>query len=125
MYQVAEYCPPFYLRVNGLGFFPNKRKPRVVWMGLNGDIEKRNSWPNASMLMFRIWGLNPKNSPLSHHPGRIRSERNVEELLNKARLLEATTRSNPFPVQAFYLMESRLSREGPHYRIEQAFALRG
>lgn len=126
LYQVAEYCPPFCLRVNGLGFFPNKRKPRVVWMGLNGDIEKAEFLAERIDAYVQDLGFEPEKIHRFHITlGRIRSERNVEELLNKARLLEATTRSNPFPVQAFYLMESRLSREGPHYRIEQAFALRG
>jgi 2'-5' RNA ligase len=28
---------PFHLRAKGIGFFPNERQPRVVWVGFEGD----------------------------------------------------------------------------------------
>ncbi len=28
---------PFHLRAEGIGFFPNERQPRVVWVGFEGD----------------------------------------------------------------------------------------
>ncbi|HCF49105.1 MAG TPA: RNA 2',3'-cyclic phosphodiesterase [Syntrophomonas sp.] len=126
LYQVGEYCPPFYLKVNGLSFFPNKRKPRVVWMGLDGDTEKAEFLAERIDVYVQDLGFEPEKIHRFHITlGRIRSERNVEELLKKAHQLESATRSSLFPVQAFYLMESRLTKDGPQYRVEQAFALRG
>ncbi len=29
--------PPFELKISGIGAFPNTRRPRVVWVGLEGD----------------------------------------------------------------------------------------
>ena len=30
---------PFPLRLDGLGVFPNRREPRVIWAGVGGDLE--------------------------------------------------------------------------------------
>jgi RNA 2',3'-cyclic 3'-phosphodiesterase len=38
--SLAEACAtaaPFLLRARGIGFFPNDRQPRVVWVGIEGD----------------------------------------------------------------------------------------
>jgi 2'-5' RNA ligase len=38
--SLAAACaatPPFHLRAEGIGFFPNERQPRVVWVGFEGD----------------------------------------------------------------------------------------
>ncbi len=124
--QVSEYCPPFYLKVNGLGFFPNKRKPRVVWMGLDGDLDKAEFLAERIDVYLQDIGFEPEKSHRFHITlGRVRSERNIDALLHQADQLDTVTRSGLFAVQAFYLMESRLSKEGPEYKVDQAYALRG
>jgi 2'-5' RNA ligase len=35
----AGHCKPFEVRVEGLGAFPNTRRPRVVWTGVQAPIE--------------------------------------------------------------------------------------
>jgi 2'-5' RNA ligase len=38
--SLSEVCAgvrPFHLRAQGIGFFPNERQPRVVWVGFEGD----------------------------------------------------------------------------------------
>ncbi len=36
---VAARFSPFKLSISGLGVFPNPRRPRVLWAGVEGDIE--------------------------------------------------------------------------------------
>jgi 2'-5' RNA ligase len=36
MADAAGDCASFTLTVNGLGFFPGKKRPRVIWVGLGG-----------------------------------------------------------------------------------------
>jgi len=38
---VGQSCPPFQLRAHGVGFFPNARAPRVVWVGVQDSEEER------------------------------------------------------------------------------------
>ena len=78
MYQVAEYCPPFYLRVNGWAF-SQQAQPWVVWMGLNGDIEKAEFLAERIDAYVQDLGFEPEKIHRFHITlGRIRSERNVE-----------------------------------------------
>lgn len=38
--SMTEACAgvrPFYLRARGIGFFPDSRSPRVIWVGFEGD----------------------------------------------------------------------------------------
>ena len=39
MAVAAGGCGPLLLKVGGLGFFPGIKRPRVVWIGLGGDIQ--------------------------------------------------------------------------------------
>ncbi|MGI6435683.1 MAG: RNA 2',3'-cyclic phosphodiesterase [Syntrophomonadaceae bacterium] len=122
--QVGECSPPFYLAIRGMGFFPNRRKPRVAWIGMDGELNKAEFLAERIDAYLQDLGFEPEKSHRLHLTlGRIRSERSMEALLAKVRQIEPSVSSGLFPVQAFYLMESRLSQIGPHYRIEQVFAL--
>ena len=37
--SAAGACRKFSLDMSGLGFFPNSRRPRVFWIGINGDLD--------------------------------------------------------------------------------------
>src|SRR5258707_14276616 len=37
--KICGACAPLRLRLEGLGCFPNPARPRVVWLGLAGDLE--------------------------------------------------------------------------------------
>ena len=39
MADAARDCVAFSLTVGGLGFFPNIKRPRVIWVGLGGEIQ--------------------------------------------------------------------------------------
>jgi 2'-5' RNA ligase len=38
--EVAAAATPFSLAVGGIGAFPDQRRPRVLWVGLSGDVER-------------------------------------------------------------------------------------
>ena len=38
MADAAGDCGPLALKIGGIGFFPGTKRPRVVWVGLEGDI---------------------------------------------------------------------------------------
>lgn len=37
--EVIKGVEPFRLSLSSLGFFPNVRRPRVIWIGVEGDVE--------------------------------------------------------------------------------------
>ena len=38
MASAAERCAPISLSAKGIGVFPNTKRPRVLWVGLTGDV---------------------------------------------------------------------------------------
>jgi len=40
MKEAAKDCVPFTLTVGGIGFFPDIKRPRVVWVGVGGQTQQ-------------------------------------------------------------------------------------
>jgi 2'-5' RNA ligase len=126
LFSAGESCPPFALCVEGLGFFPNKRRPRVVWLGIKGEMEKAHFLGERidaylSPLDFEV----EKKRSFHFTLGRIRSSKHLDEFMNKAVVINKELQSRSFLVEEFYLMESQLSSHGPSYRMIQSFRLNG
>lgn len=81
--EAAAGVKPFEIEVRGVGLFPDRRKPRVAWAGLTGDIGI------VSRLVERLdehlfgLGFPAEKRPFRAHLtlGRIRSDRNLGGLL--------------------------------------------
>ena len=106
---------PFDLTITGVGTFPPKGPPRVVWAGLAGGRDQ-------------LLALEPKVSERLAGAGVPREERPFNPHLTLARVRDAAgLRSAPFvgslrgislgttSVDAITLFESRLSPKGPTY----------
>ena len=44
MEQASHGVSPFQIEVTEVGAFPNMRQPRVLWVGIKGDIDKLVAW---------------------------------------------------------------------------------
>jgi 2'-5' RNA ligase len=67
---IAEVCSgfgPFDISLKGLGVFPNARRPRVLWLGLNGDIEKMASLRDRLQEMLRPFGIKEEKRTFKPH----------------------------------------------------------
>ena len=40
MEEASRGGSPFRLTIGGLGAFPNLRRPRVLWVGIGGEVDK-------------------------------------------------------------------------------------
>ena len=118
---------PFRLQLAGLGLFPGPGQPRVIWVGLEGDVERLTS------LQRRI---DDALSPL----GFSRESRDFAPHLTLARMREGTPKPAgrrfgervlsavfepppPFGVDSISLMRSRLTPSGAIYTRIDAFLL--
>ncbi|NPV28283.1 MAG: RNA 2',3'-cyclic phosphodiesterase [Firmicutes bacterium] len=125
--ELTPQVDSFSLKYGGWGLFPNRRHPRVLWLGLGGD---------ALDALHNLW-LKIENGLLNHgfpreeksfHPhitlGRFRSPANIELLLIKMKGSPLSGEIGSFPVSELHLMESKLSPAGPSYSSLAAFPLR-
>ena len=123
--DVGRVCPPFQLQVAGTGCFPNKRKPRVFWLGLEHD-------KNNSLFRLHEW-IDTKLEPL----GFEREKRRFSPHLTLGRVKDpshcgsvfdflAENPFNPlkFVVQEVGLIQSELRPEGAKYTTINSYLLR-
>lgn len=124
MRTAGENCPAFQLKVNGLGFFPNRFRPRVMWLGMGGEIDKAHFLGDRVDNYLYDLGFEPEKQHRFHLTlGRIRSEIETDKMLD----LVAALKVKPinFQIDEFHLMESILRKEGPVYKIIDTFTLNG
>lgn len=125
--ETAAACPAFSLALAGPGAFPTPAAPRVLWVGLRGDLEALAAL--ARRVDTAAADLGDHQEEREFHPhltlGRVvdrdaRVARALSELL-------ACTRPPPpadWPVREFILFRSELRPEGAVYSVLASFALR-
>lgn len=122
--RAAVSSTSFDIRLQGLGFFPNRRRPRVIWIGVEGEIDKAMFLGERVDSYLSAFGFEAEEKRSYHLTlGRIRSEKNITQLLNKAAILDESVGSKLFTVNEFCLMESQLTGKGPLYTLKKKFYL--
>ena len=116
----------FDFSVGGLGAFPNPRRPRVVWVGVEAPPELASLHRGVETEMARL-GYAPEERPFSPHLtlGRVTRNANPGDLHQLSNVLETykvgflgVTR-----VQAIHLFRSDLQPSGAIYTRLQAASL--
>lgn len=86
---VCDRYAPFHIQVSGAGIFGSRRNPRVLWMGLGGEVERMSSFRDALQKGLAPFGIAEERRPFRPHLtlGRFRkgTEANpsLYELLSK------------------------------------------
>jgi RNA 2',3'-cyclic 3'-phosphodiesterase len=119
--QLAYQHPTFRLRLNGVGAFPTRQKPRVVWAGLAGDLAVLQGV--QADLEDRLVGLgwSKEQRPFNPHItlGRVKDAGQVREIAWAVDLAALE-----FWVTAVQLVQSELRPSGPVYTVRQVVQLR-
>lgn len=66
MLSVGRFTAPFSLRIKGLGAFPNLTRPRVFWLGIDGDRALRQLHRELETGLS-IYGFAPDQRPFAPH----------------------------------------------------------
>jgi 2'-5' RNA ligase len=67
MAQAVQGVAPFDLNVEGVGCFPDMRKPRVVWAGCSGDVASLHKLRDAVERTVSPLGFPTEDRPFSPH----------------------------------------------------------
>ena len=117
--RAAKAMHPFTLRLGNVGAYPNSRNPRVLWVGLDGDVVSLQE--AHSRIENALVGINIKPDSRKFSPhltvARLRNRSSPSERRRAAEVLltaEYQTR-HPIPVERFSLIRSILRPEGPQY----------
>jgi len=122
---VAKEVPPLSFRLDGLGFFPNARAPRVVWLGLKGDTESLTRLQQRLEGEFAKAGFAIEDRPFRPHATMGRTKRRREKVDNFAADLPSFGRTDSKSIDRLILFQSQLSSSGPQYDALKNFLLTG
>ena len=106
---------PFDLTIQGLGSFPPRGAPRVIWAGMAGDDDSRRLHEHDITDRLSNAGVPPESRPYSPHLtlGRIREASGLSATALFRGLSEIVLGTTT--VEAITLFESRVSSKGAVY----------
>jgi 2'-5' RNA ligase len=125
--SLSEACAgtrPFSLRAKGIGFFPNERQPRVIWVGFEND---ENVLTDLQLRVARAltpFAEKPGSEKFLPHAtlGRFQKYRRhkTEKLLPRAAALGGQV-FGEWPVADVGLFRSELSPDGARHTLVAVF----
>lgn len=118
--DVAVRDASFEARFAGIGGFPNVRRPRVLWIGVEEGSAELSELARAVESGFEPLGFEPEGRAFHGHLtlARFPSPRAIE-------LPDIDVRLRRFPVAEVVLFRSHLHPKGARYEALRRFALGG
>jgi RNA 2',3'-cyclic 3'-phosphodiesterase len=107
----------FSLRLRGVGGFPDLRNPRVIWCGIEGDIERLKQLHKEIDRICAEAGFALEQRPFQPHLtlGRVRGKRNLHRLLDCIRI--GGDHEGSFDVREVGVYQSTLTPHGSIYKM--------
>lgn len=128
--ELAPLAAP-ELRVHGVGAFPSAQRPRVLWAGVDGELERLRELHAAVNVRLERMGLPVERRPFRPHVtlARVRDEAPGVALLEALRALLPGTSDATFRADELVLFESERRPEGglhhPRHRVRLADPIGG
>jgi len=113
---VAARFAPLDLQVRRVGLFPDSRRPRVIWLGLEGDVSALKALQEEADRGLERYGFSREDRPFRAHLtlARIKSPRGLtglDRIMKKSEVYEA----GRFRAEGLTLFRSDLTPQGAIY----------
>lgn len=128
--EVEKVCSEygiFDIALKGMGYFPNRQRPRVLWMGLDGNLERMSQFRDDLQKSLIVFGIKEEKRRFIPHLtlARFRSMRNkgseLEGILKAYEVFESPYES----VSELFLFKSELKPGGAVYTKLKSWPLSG
>ncbi len=119
--SAASSSSPFSLTLSGLDCFPNTRRPRILWVGITGQLDSLIGLHQALSEPLKTLGFSLDARPYSPHLtlGRVKEGIPPRQLTQLGQALEQAQEQvgqlSTLPVREINLMQSELKTGGPVY----------
>lgn len=118
--EMTKRQEPFKLALGHVGGFPNLRQPRVLWLGVEGDIKQLNALQVVVEQCVQRAGFPAETRAFSPHITLARASRNaaksdlrqIGQLVQTYSAPESLRELPPFQVSELVHMQSQLYRSG-------------
>jgi 2'-5' RNA ligase len=119
MEQASQGISPFQLQLTEIGAFPNMRRPRVVWVGIKGEVDKLVSWQQRLDDGLGQLGFAKETRPFTPHLtlARLRDNCSPGDILHFGEMFAKAhvEVDYSFTVSSLNLMRSQLFPTGAVY----------
>ncbi|KMQ50114.1 2'-5' RNA ligase [Chitinispirillum alkaliphilum] len=114
--------PPISLTMKGVGFFPPRKQPRILWCGI-AENEQLMRFQNKIERAVSASGISPDNRKFHPHITVARLKNSPPERVADYMAMNSLFETEQFTVSEFHLYSSHLSREGSHHTREVTYSL--
>jgi 2'-5' RNA ligase len=116
MERASKGTSPFVLTGEGIGVFPDLRRPRVIWIGLSGDLQVLFALQANLESQLKGLGFPKEKRPFKGHLtlGRVKGRLGATEF-RKALEGLGSFQTDAFTVQTVALFQSTLRPQGAVY----------
>ena len=126
---VAASHGSFSLELAVLGMFPNRNKPRVLWAGVDGNLDALSRLQQDAEEAITALGHPPEERPFRPHITLGRPRRTVSDA-NRGRIGSVVSGLTPpsavrWEVESVEMMRSELHPRGARYTVLGSVPLRG
>jgi 2'-5' RNA ligase len=117
---------PLHLNIKGLGVFPGIRRPRVLWLGVGGEVARLIALQRVLDQGFETCGIKQEERPFRAHLtlARIKSPQGLSGLDKVLEEKEAES-AGPFEAKGLILFKSDLTPKGAIYTVLADFPFQG
>ena len=126
---VARHAPACAFTVEGIGCFPNPRRPRVVWVGVQEPTGRLAALQDGIEEALAPLGYEPERRGFTPHLtlGRVGRKASRSDAAQVGEIVTATTVEllAEVPADRFALIRSVLKPSGAEYTTLEEFPLRG
>lgn len=115
--------PPFPLTLSGVGHFPPRGRPSVLWVGMEPS-ERLLQLQREIELALTATGIPADERPFSPHITLARLKETPPAAVNKFEIRHGDLSFSPFEVGEFILYSSILTKQGAVHHAEEAYRCR-
>jgi len=115
LFNVVLSYNPFYIKVYAIGMFPNRKYPKVIWIGVKDSEIVENLYIDIENAMLSL-GFKKEQKRFKPHLtiGRVRSQKGIMDLVNELDSYREKDFGN-IHVKTIKLMKSELNPQGAKY----------
>lgn len=123
--EVGRAHPPLGIQLKGLGAFPSRKRPRILWAGVAGDPGLFALQRQLVQTIDPIVKINDRRFAPHLTLGRIKGGVGNPGYVNQVLHRHRAWCDAPLDMAEFVLMESKLRPQGPLYTIVKSHGLTG
>jgi len=120
---VCRSREPFLVQYAGLGSFPDRQRPRVIWVGMNDPSGLLKEFHRATEDAMASLGFEREHRVFTPHltVGRVKGEKRIKLLLDMMETIMFETK--PVMIRELLLVRSDLSRTGSVYKTLKTLSI--